>query len=327
MSKCTEFEPLIEQMLSEEIEDASRDRLLAHSEACVDCRQFVDLHYQLQDPELSTELPSDAELAEVRANVLREIRAADRNDPLPSFGLAGLLRLFALRPAYGMGLAAMLLVMLGTGVVVGRWTTGPELPNDLFVADDLVQEILRREAQTNRELADVEDSRYLYSNVVFDERDDGRVALSFDVTRHVQVDPRQDDPLVKEVLAQTLVNPMPVGTRLRAISFADRVDDPKVEQALIFSMLNDENLAVRLRAFQILAGAEPSEEIEAAMLMVLSTEEAVQLRMLAMDWVAASDAGQERMDEVLEQLQESEDRALLVRAASYESTEPDWTER
>ncbi len=83
-------------------------------------------------------------------------------------------------------------------------------------------------------------------------------------------------------------------------------------------MLNDENLAVRLRAFQILAGAEPSEEIEAAMLMVLSTEEAVQLRMLAMDWVAASDPGQERMDQVLEQLQESDDRALLVRAASYE---------
>ena len=50
----------------------------------------------------------------------------------------------------------------------------------------------------------------------------------------------------------------------------------------------------------------------------LSGEEAVQLRLQALDYLAASDDGLEQLDSVLQNLQGEEDRALLVRASQYQ---------
>ncbi len=82
-------------------------------------------------------------------------------------------------------------------------------------------------------------------------------------------------------------------------------------------MLNDTSLAVRLRALSILSSHEPDAEIQEAFMAVLRGEEAVQMRMLAMDHLAASEVGFERLDRVLEDLGRQEDRAVLVRAAGY----------
>ena len=121
----------------------------------------------------------------------------------------------------------------------------------------------------------------------------------------------------KEMVAQSLVNPSPLGTRLQAIGYAARHSDPKIKQALIFSMLNDSTLAVRLKAMNILKDSEPDEENQAAMVAVLAGEESVQMRLLAMDYLVASEADAGRMDRVLDELRRVDDRAVLARAARY----------
>ncbi len=312
---CREYEPLIERMLAEEIGDGERDRLLAHAEACTGCREFIDLHYQLQDPEQVVDLPTEGELAAMRGAVMRRIRA-ERADRSERVGFMEALRALMLRPAHAAGVLAVMVMLLALGVYAGQQIDGRiEVPEGLM-ADQLLSAI-REEAQQNRRLSDVENATYLYSNVNFDDLGDDTVSVSFDVTRHMELARPKDDPLVKEMVAQSLVNPSPLGTRLQALGYAARHSDPKIKQALIFSMLNDSTLAVRLKAMNILKDSEPDEENQAAMVAVLAGEESVQMRLLAMDYLVASEADAGRMDRVLDELRRVDDRAVLARAARY----------
>ena len=59
MKRCDDYEPLIERMLADEIDDAGRDRLLRHAESCSGCRQFIELHHRLLGPELEVECGLD----------------------------------------------------------------------------------------------------------------------------------------------------------------------------------------------------------------------------------------------------------------------------
>ena len=77
MERCNDYETLIERMLADEIDDADRDRLLAHSERCRACREYVELHHRLLGSELDTDLPTDEELSYVRTAVLERIRTQD----------------------------------------------------------------------------------------------------------------------------------------------------------------------------------------------------------------------------------------------------------
>jgi hypothetical protein len=315
MKRCTEFEPLIEGMLSEEITEANRDRLLAHAETCTECRQFVDLHYQLQDPGLGADLPTPGEFASMRHLVMTEIRTAGAALPFTT-SLFESFRGLLMRPAFAGGLAALMLAMLATGYLAGSSNTRLEIPEDALVMDSLVAD-MGREAEGNVRLSDVEDSPFVFSNVSFNEAKDDQLALTFDVTRHVEFSRAKDDPLVKEILAQTLVNPTPLGTRLAAIRHVGKMVDPKIEEALIFSMVNDPTLAVRIKAQNLLASYESNSQIEAAFMMVLSGEESVQMRLRAMDYLVASDVSRGSLDDVLDNLQRDADSALLMRAAEF----------
>ena len=51
---------------------------------------------------------------------------------------------------------------------------------------------------------------------------------------------------------------------------------------------------------------------------ILAGEEAVQMRLLAMDYLATSGLSSERFDEVFDELVRRDDQALLVRAARYD---------
>lgn len=312
---CTEYETLIESLLAEEIGDADRDRLLAHSQECGACREFIDLHYQLRDPEIGGELPTPGQFAAMRQNVLANIREQGASKPVVA-GIAEMLASLFRRPGFAMGAAACVLALLGAGYFAGRSSGATVLPPEVMM-DSLVAQI-GQEAEGNLRLADVEDSPYLFSNVAFEESSDDRLAVRFDVTRHIEVRRAKDDPLVKEILAQTLVNPTSVGTRLEALGHAGMVMDPKIQEALVFSMLNDPTLAVRIKAQNLLTAQEPTEEIQAAFMMVLSGEENVSMRLRAMDYLAASGASRESLEDVLDNLQREADRPLKMRAVSFD---------
>jgi len=318
MSECVDYERLIERLLADEIDDGDRDRLLAHAGHCAACRSFVDLHYRLLEPDLDLDLPDELAFARARRDVLARIRE-QRSQQRPGREAArpGAAR-FAWRGAGWAAAAAVALMALGAAFVAGRATGARVLslgPGDP-AGDVLVREI-RREAAGNRGLEDLENSPLAYSNLSFEPLGADRLALRFDVTRHVEVARRTDDPLVRELLAQSLIAPAPVGTRLEAMSYAGRVMDAKIEDALIFAMLNDPNLAVRLKASNLLAAQPPNPEVQSAFITVLGSEESVQLRLQAIDYLASSDAGRERLDAALGQLQPGNDTPLLVRASRY----------
>ena len=105
---------------------------------------------------------------------------------------------------------------------------------------------LHLEAASNRGLTDVEDSPFTLSNVSFRRVAGDRVALDFDVTTHLATVESTGSPLVREVLAQSLLNPATVGERLKAMSLAAGLPDPRVEQAVLFALRRDESVAVRL---------------------------------------------------------------------------------
>ena len=74
MNPCTEYESLIESMLADEIDEAARNRLLRHTEACLACREYVDLHHALMERYGEAELPTERQFGNMRAAVMRRLR-------------------------------------------------------------------------------------------------------------------------------------------------------------------------------------------------------------------------------------------------------------
>lgn len=313
---CHEYEPSIERMLADEIGADERDRLLAHTENCPACLEFVDLHHRLIESDMSWELPRDDEFAAMRRTVLAQIGSDPESRTVKiRSALADLFGLFAMRPSLAGGFAALLFVALAGGIFMGRGIAPEEFTfPQLAEGDGLVRQI-GRQARANDGLLEVADSPYRYSNVRFREASGGSVSLNFDVTRNVAVERRADDPLVRDVLAQSLLHDGSLDTRLAAVSFAGHSADPVLAQALIHAMLNDRDLGVRKRSLEILAKYAPNDETVEAFVMVLSGEESVDLRLKALDYLAASNAvSRERLDGVMDTLQFDNDLALL---ASY----------
>lgn len=311
MDPCANYESSIESMLADEIDEAARLRLLRHAETCADCREYVDLHHALLEP-AEAELPTERQFGLMRAKVLRRLRQ-DRGAPVAGWGprLRAWLLPPGTRPAHVAVMAGLGLAVLVAGVLAGRQMT----PRPVVLAGVLPE--LSEEARSNVLLSDADNSPYVYSNVAFRRTGQGRVQLSFDVTRHLALTRPVDDPLVKEVLVQSLLNPSNVGTRLQAVSFAGSMMDPKVKQALIRTLLNDSNQAVRMKSLEILAGYHDDPEVQSALLAVLRGEGAVRLRLSALDVLATSDLGQDRLGRAMQELDRGDDQALLVRAATY----------
>ena len=309
MSPCKSYDPLIEKMLADELEGEAMDRLLGHAEQCAACRDFVDLHHQLFESELTPELPDDGEFLAMRRSVLRRIRT----EQAAGTGWLEKLRLL-LAPAAAPRLAALggvaLLAVVGALGVLAGMRMG-ETP---IVEAGILPE-LSREARSNELLADAENSRFVYSNVAFRETGEGTMALSFDVTRHMKLERPTDDPLVKEVLVQSLLSPSTVGARLQAVSYAGSMIDPKVKQVLILTMLNDPNQAVRQKSLEILDDYRDDPEVQDVLLAVLRGDEAVGMRLMALEVLAESDLSAERLSGAMQDFDRIDDHALLVRAA------------
>ena len=311
MSECDRFEETIRAHVTGEPVADDGGALARHAEQCENCRALLSLHGTLADLGARQAEPRPEDLAAMRSAVLREIarpQARIASRPAGSPWLAP----FALRPLTAAA-AAVLLFVTGFGAARIRFER-PASPGQTLLRE------IAAEAARNRSLVDVENSSFLYSDVTFRPLDDGRVALDFDVTRHVSVVEPAESELVRDVLAQSLLNASHTGSRLRAISLASRSMAPKVRDALIFALHHDENLAVRRKALSILAeqpGADPA--IEAAVLETLRGDESVQLRLEALDCLAT----QPRVDRqvirrTIEETGDAAGAALMVRLEQYE---------
>ncbi|MDH3744843.1 MAG: hypothetical protein OES47_07060 [Acidobacteriota bacterium] len=302
MPECVDSQKLIERLLeTNEIGD-----LEGHVAGCPVCSELYEVHRQLAGVDLKSVEPADADLLELRRGVLRKVR----NEPARERGWGPISAFFA-RPAFAAALAAVLLVV-GFFVGVGgpRGMQSPSAPKETLT------EGIELAASQSHRLAESENSPYLYSNVQVKELDSDTIALSFDVSTHLDLIRQKDDPLVTEVLVQSLVNRSPLDTRLEAISLAPSLE-PKVQDALIAALLEDDNLAVRLKALDRLA-ADPSEpQVRAAFLDVLKREESVQLRLLAIDNLTAGQVPPEALTAALAEGRPEPGTAIAARARTY----------
>jgi hypothetical protein len=312
MSDCEHFHSCL---LPEELSDSQLQELREHCRECQTCRELYELHEELAvwgDEVRSAELE---DLEALRPEVLAKVSRQAGSSPRVAAGHS--IRGPWFRGISAASAAAASLVVFVAGLAVGR--SGVETP-----AQDAVDGIpaglaraIHADAAANQSLPDVADSRFTYSNVSFRTLDQGRVALDFDVTTHVQLVESAESAVVRDVLVHALLDPSSTGARLKAMSYAGGRMESKVKDALIFTLHQDPSLAVRLKALTILADHLDDGDVEAAVLGALQDDESVQMRLLALDYLAAHDHDRSRIREVIEENQRPGAEALKVRLAEY----------
>jgi hypothetical protein len=145
----------------------------------------------------------------------------------------------------------------------------------------------------------------------------GLVNLSFDVSRHLELSLKRDDPLVTEVLVQSLIEPSGVDTRLNAILIAENTRDRKIKKSLIVAMLCDENLAVRMAAQLKLIERPGDPEVADSLLDVLEREQSVRMRLVAIDYLANSNIQPARLERAIAAGDKEGIDAVRVKASVY----------
>ncbi len=255
------------------------ERALAHIGECSECAAHWELVGRLRSM-AGSDLPTEHEFRAMRRAVIKQAGEGSR------ISLAARLALWFMRPSYA---AAVIVAAVCVGLLGGWFAGGSRVSTRqplVPAGDDLFLHQLKLAADRPAGIDDIEKAPYVYSNVSIHGAGAGTVDLSFNVTRRVDVTLPKNDPLVAEVLVQSLVTPTPVGTRIRAIDFSQGLPSAKVEAALIRAMLSDVNLGVRLKAQSRLLERPANAEILKALLEVLQTEESVQMRLKAIDYLA-----------------------------------------
>lgn len=275
---CEETQKTLDELFAAGETGEADEATLNHLEHCSECSAVFDILGRLRKADSFPE-PPEGRFAAMRHAVLREIRRTEVQKPR----FLNLAAAFFKRPVVA---TACAILLTGTGFLAGRQTGKPDrasLGNQSSAGDDALLQQILHEASKNHGVQDFRQAPYTYDNVKASPAGPGHVALRFDVTRHVALTLPKADPLVTEVLIQTLVSPSPVGAKLQAISYAGPLPDPKVRDGLIQAMLMDPNLGVRLKAQSRLIEQDGDPVIENALLRVLQNEESVQMRLVAID--------------------------------------------
>jgi hypothetical protein len=313
MNECKRFEDGLASLMSGDSLTDERAAVMRHIAECEDCADLFAIHAELEDLELPA--AAESELLAMRREVLRSIRKDSGRRARPRW------RTFA--ALYLKPWTALVAAALVAGFFLGRLPSADRVFESAQREDarlvDGTQAIagqLQFAALRNRRMEESANSPYTFSDLQVREVGDGQVALSFDVATHLELTRDKSDPLVSEILVQTLVNPAPVNTRLEAISLV-RSMEPKVLDALIGAMLDDDSLSVRLSALDKLLDQPINSAIEAALLKVLETEESVQMRLLAVDHLAAERVAPKRMESAVLAGQPEPGRAIFFRAQDY----------
>lgn len=305
MSGCERFEELIERYLAGDIQPADLDELRQHASRCPGCRRLMELHRELSELSGQTAYVSDERFDEIRAAVLSRIRPHPGRANLPFWRRWSL----ALIPQPVSTILAVV-ALVGLGFMAGRLTSA----RTGFDESMFVREVVRQ-ASLERGLAGYWDSPFIYSNVSLRPGNDGRVAIDFDVTRHVNVTKRLDSPLTREILVHAMLDPSTMGARFNAMGVASQAMDSKLREALIFILRNDPSMPVRLRALETLVPHVSEPNVQDALLASLTQDPSVQIRLLAVESLAGKHTDPRLIRKALGEPLDDNDRAVFYRAA------------
>lgn len=285
---CEAFLESIDALFGLAGEMQPSDKWRKHLDECPECARTFELMKRLKGVRLYSE-PSDAEFLAMRKGVMREIRRQPVRRSAWKFP--------SWRPLAALAGAA---AVIGLAFFAGRHSRTPSFPQRGWAhAEDPMIIQIKRAALENQGLPDLEKAPFTYENVRVEGEVGGQVALSFDVSRHVALTLPKNDPLVTDVLIQTLVSPAPVGAKLQAISCSGSVLEPKVRSGLVRAMLGDPNLGVRLEAQAKLIEHNGDPEVQEALLRVLQNEESVQMKLVAIDYLTHHQIAPDLLEQAL----------------------------
>lgn len=303
MKECKKYEVLIQRLIAGEIKKADEEKLRKHTERCQDCKELVETHYQIKTGVFDFSEPDDEEFTKVRQNVLRGIRSKRAARGISRYrNLADRFTYILTRPAFAVSFSMVLFL---AGFFLHSWISQSQYSD----RSDLIKQ-LKYTAQQNTELQQTESSPYIFNDVRIRNVNGGEVALGFNVSTHLEIVRDKNDPLVKEVLAQAVLNPAPLGNRLKAISYSEQIMDSKIKEALILTMLSDDNLAVQIKAMSSLAAYPFDSQIEDAFLKILKESDQAQLRLMAIDYLTHNLSSEQPLQEIVKNLNDAKDAGI-----------------
>jgi hypothetical protein len=307
MKETREIEGLIIKLQAGDITIDEQQRLQELIKAYPDYQHLLKTHHMLTAAARLITGPEAAEFKRMRDSVLQHIRRQSLPSRQSKFSdWIDTVRFYLQRPE--IAVAALTLLV---GFFLGRL-----LPPESQGRRSFMKQI-NLIASENKQLKDVQNSPYRYSNVSFNEIDSQNIALNFDVSTHMELVRPKSDPLVREVISQALLNPAHSGSELKTIAVTENILDRKIKEALIFSLHNAPMLAVRMKSLDALLKYKNDPEVEAAFLKVLQNEKSVQLRLLALDYLEEVKFDRNKLKAALAGLDMRSSSAVLLRAKRY----------
>jgi hypothetical protein len=313
MKACPECGRLTRRLVNGGLSPSELETYRRHAEACEECRQVLDVHHALGAAGVQVPEPPEAEFRRMRHGVWATIdarshsRAGDlsRGWWLGSFA-ADARRFLRTYPAPA---AIVLLIVIAASTLAGRWSAAPTR-----VDDKLLLSAIRHQTTSTAGLDGYWDEPLACVNVSTRSLSGDRLALSFDVSRHVElITPRQSD-LAKGILVHAILEPAPMGARLKAMDVAEEVRDRRLEEAVIFTLARDPNPAVRLKALEVLARYPFDPSIQEALLATLREDPSPQMRLQALEYLAQQPTGPEILRRCIDEGPSCDDPVILQRA-------------
>jgi hypothetical protein len=307
MKSEKDIQILFEKFLSGEISKTESDQLEKYIEEYPEYKELMRLHQKLVNLDFPTSDPDSTVFSQMRANVLRKIRLDKQKSPGIIDEFIEKIKNFAFRPE--MAVAALTLII---GFFLGR-----ALPPDKgALTSNLISQITAL-ATKHTKLEDVKKSPVVYSNIRYQDLDDNRVAINLDATTHLDFVRKKDDPLVLEIMAQTLLSSSDLGSELKAISYTEGITVPKVKETLIYTVHHTPTLAARMKAMTNLSNFKNDEEIREAFLRVLREEESVKMRLLAIDYLTTEQVSPDILQQTLNESEVTQSPAVMIKMRKY----------
>jgi hypothetical protein len=308
MNDCRQFQEMMEELLAGDIAAESHMALSRHCQSCPECAGLFELHEKLQLMNDEIPEPGRTELRDMREAVLERISLDPVSAPARRSFWPDLVSLWQIHPAASM--AAMVILLAGA-VFMGRWSTPAQT-----LDDSLILQAISRQADQQSGLGEYWDAPLSFANVTARQKPSGRLALSFDVSRHVEVLTPQSSALAREVLLHAIIEPSSMGSRFGAMELTPQISDARLKEALILTMHDDPDPTVRLNALDVLARYPYDAQTQRSLLYTLGRDQEVQLRLSALEQLAAHRVGMETITAAVADAGFASDFAVLERASA-----------
>lgn len=286
MKSQKELKKLLQKYISGHISASEETILHNNITANSELNEIIKYHDRLMNPENKFNTPENSSFQIMRKSTINKLYSHRKKRI--TFKLSTIIESLIMPfriPAFSFIFA---IVMLISGFIIGNFNS----------SDNLISNI-SHSAQQSYDLQSSTDAPYFYSNAQFKELENGTMEVNFDVSRHIILTSQKSDPLIQDILAQSLVSTNNMSDRLRYISKSEQIIHPKIKEALISTMLKDKHHIVRQKSMSSLLQYAPDENLHQAFFTVLKNEQSVYMRLAAIDYLSENYTGENQINSEL----------------------------